>query len=143
MGRRISVKIVLAGGCFDILHLGHIIFLEKAKKLGDKLVVLLESDKKVKFLKGVNRPIHTQKERYKILKALKFVDNVIMLPFMETEREYDLMIKKIKPDIIAVTKGYGNIKHHKRSAKLTGAKLKYVTRFIGKHSSSRILDLKS
>lgn len=133
-------KVVLVGGCFDILHPGHVIFLEKAKKAGDKLVILLESDKKVKMLKGANRPVHTQKQRAKILKALKYVDMVVNLPFIEDEREYDQIIKKIKPDIIAATSGLGDTKHLERSAKLVGAKLKYVTGILGNHSSSRIVN---
>lgn len=130
--------IVLAGGCFDVLHPGHITFLEKAKKTGDKLIVLLESDEKVRILKGVNRPVHTQKERARILSALTAVDQIISLPFMKTDQEYDELVKKIKPDIIAVTlKALGN--HHKRIAKLVGAKLKYVA-VIDKYSTSKILN---
>lgn len=131
---------VLAGGCFDVLHPGHVIFLEKAKKMGDRLIVLLESDQRVKILKGDNRPVHTQKERAKILSALKAVDQVISLPFMDNEAQYDRLIAKIKPDIIAVTDGYGNVKHHKRVADKIGAKLKYVTKVIGNYSSSRLLE---
>ncbi|MEK7617106.1 MAG: adenylyltransferase/cytidyltransferase family protein [Patescibacteria group bacterium] len=134
-----SKKVVLVGGCFDVLHPGHVIFLEKAKKAGDKLVVLLESDEKVKKLKGVKRPVHNQDERVQVLLALKSVDEVIKLPFIETEREYDEIIKKIKPDIIATAKGYENSHHHERSAKKVGAKIKYVTKIIGNHSTSRIL----
>lgn len=132
-------KIVLAGGCFDVLHPGHVVFLEKAKKAGDLLVVLLESDEKIKKIKGVNRPVHTQKERAQVLSALRFVDYVVMLPFMVMEQDYDQIISKIKPDIIALTKGYANANHHERSAKQVGAKLKYITKIIGDHSTSRIL----
>src|SRR5690242_1743275 len=81
-------KTVLVGGCFDILHLGHITFLEKAKKMGDRLVVLLESDQKTKLLKGPKRPVHSQKDRAKVLSALRFVDFVIMLPFLKKEQDY-------------------------------------------------------
>lgn len=130
---------VLAGGCFDVLHPGHVIFLEKAKKRGDRLIVLLESDQKVKILKGDNRPVHTQKERAKILSALTAVDQVISLPFMDNEAQYDRLIAKIKPDIIAVTDGYDNVKHHQRVADKIGAKLKYVTKVIGNYSSTGIL----
>ena len=140
-------KIVLVGGCFDVLHPGHVIFLEKAKKCGDKLIVLLESDEKVKKLKGlpagrqgVKRPVHNQDERAQVLLALKSVDEVIKLPFIEAEEDYDEIIRKIKPDIIAAAKGYKNSHHHKRSAKKIGAKIKYVTKIIGNHSTSRILD---
>lgn len=134
------MKKVLVGGCFDVLHPGHIIFLEKAKKLGDKLIVLLESDEKVKKLKGSNRPVHTQKDRAKILKALRFVSQVINLPFIQDEKGYDLIIKKIRPNIIAATKGYGDTSNHKRAARLVGAKLVYVTNVYGSYSSSRILN---
>ncbi len=132
--------VVLVGGCFDILHPGHIIFLQKAKKAGDKLVVLLESDEKIKKLKGTSRPVHNQKERSLVLKALRFVDEVVLLPNIQTEEEYDEIIKKIKPDIIAATYGDSQNQYKKRSAKLVGAKLKLVTKLIGNYSSSKILD---
>lgn len=133
-------KIVLVGGCFDVLHPGHVIFLEKAKRAGDSLVVLLESDKKVRQLKGPGRPVHNQKMRSKMLSALRAVDRVISLPFIEKARQYDEIIAGIKPHVIALTTGYGGDRYHKRSAKLAGAKIKYVTKMIGNHSTSRILN---
>ncbi|MBI2020497.1 adenylyltransferase/cytidyltransferase family protein [Candidatus Daviesbacteria bacterium] len=132
-------KVVLVGGCFDILHPGHIIFLEKAKAAGDSLVVLLESDQKVKELKGQGRPIHTQKERAKLLQALRSVDQVVMLPYLDNEEDYDEIVAKIKPHIIAATYGDTNIHHYQRAAKLIDAKLRYVTKMVGNYSSSRIL----
>lgn len=134
-------KIVLVGGCFDILHPGHIIFLKKAKQAGDFLVVLLESDQRVRELKGEGRPIHSQKERATVLKAIKFIDNVVMLPYMKNDQEYDLLIKKMKPDIIATTLGDKNIHHYQRSAKKAGAQLKFVTKFIKGYSTTKILDV--
>ncbi len=134
-----SGKVVLVGGCFDVIHPGHVIFLEKAKKAGDRLIVLLESDERVRKLKGINRPVNNQKERAKVLLALKSVDRVILLPNMETEEQYDAVVKKIKPDIIAATLGEKNAEHHVRAAKLVGAKIKYVTKMIGNYSTSRIL----
>lgn len=133
-------KVVLVGGCFDILHPGHIIFLQKAKRTGDRLIVLLESDEKIRKLKGNKRPIHTQKERELILKALKAIDLVIPLPYMKTDQEYEVLIKKIKPDVIAATYGAQDNYHKERIAKLVGAKLKYVTNMIEDHSTSKILN---
>ncbi len=130
---------VLAGGCFDVLHPGHIVFLEKAKKAGDYLVVLLESDKKIRKLKGKGRPVHSQKERAEILSALKSVDSVVCLPYMENDFKYDEIILKINPDIIAATHGDEEIEHKKRAAKKAGAKLIFVTKMIGHHSTSKIL----
>ncbi len=135
--------IVLAGGCFDVLHPGHIVFLEKAKEAGDILIVLLESDQNVKKLKGSNRPFHSQKMRAKVLSALEAVDYVLTLPSITSKQIYDQIAESIKPDIIAVTRGYANIDFHKKAAKMTGAKLKYVTSMIGNHSTSRILGHKN
>ena len=131
--------VVLVGGCFDVLHPGHIIFLEKAKKAGDRLIVLLESDEKIKKIKGVNRPVHNQKERVLVLEALKFVDKVIQLPYLENEKDYDEIVEKINPDIIATTSADPQIHHKKRTARLVGAKLKYVTKRIGNYSTSKLL----
>ena len=132
--------IVLVGGCFDILHPGHVTFLEKAKKVGDCLFVLLESDQKVRRLKGVNRPVHTQSERAKVLSALCAVDHIVMLPYMELDKEYDELVGKIGPDIIAATFKDVNISKHRRAAKKVGAKLKFVTKMISDHSTSRVLN---
>lgn len=137
--KKAGKSIVLVGGCFDVLHPGHIIFLQKAKKWGDILVVLLENDQRVQDLKGVSRPVHNQKQRALVLSALRFVDVVIMLPFMDKEAQYLRVIGRAKPDIVAVTSGDPSNIHKKRVAKKVGAKLKYVTRMIGNHSTSRIL----
>lgn len=137
--QRKSGEIVLVGGCFDVLHPGHVIFLEKAKQEGDLLIVLLESDEKIKLLKGIDRPVHAQIDRAKILSALQSVDYVVLLPFMETDLAYDTLVRQIKPDIIAVTEGE-EYQHQERAAKLTGAELKFVTKIIGNYSTSRILN---
>lgn len=131
-------KVVLAGGCFDVLHPGHVIFLEKAKRTGDILVILLESDQKVKELKGTNRPVYAQKDRAKVLSSLKTVDYIVMLPYMKFEREYDELIERIRPDVIAATSKDESF-HHRRSAKSVKAKFKVVVDVIGDYSTSRIL----
>ena len=130
--------VVLVGGCFDILHPGHIIFLEKAKKLADKLIVLLESDEKVRKLKGSKRPINPQKDRAKVLLALKSVDQVINLPFMDKSIQYDRLISRIKPDIIATTTGSPDYHYKERAAKLVGAKLKTISE-VKNYSTSKIV----
>src|SRR4030066_2117530 len=101
--RKSEGRIVLIGGCFDILHIGHVRFLSEAKGMGDYLVVLLESDEKVKELKGKNRPVFIQKERAEVLSALGSVDLIVLLPMMENDSDYLNLVMKIKPDIIAVT----------------------------------------
>lgn len=137
--RKSKKKIVLVGGCFDVLHPGHVGFLAKAKKIGDILIVLLESDQSVRALKGQDRPVHDQKMRAKVLSALAVVDCVLLLPAQTSEQIYDQVVDLIKPDIIAVTRGYANIKYHRRAADKIGAELKFVTGMIGNFSTSRIL----
>jgi len=90
-------KVVFTNGCFDILHYGHLVYLEKCKRLGDILVVGLNSDKSVKSLKGKYRPIKKQKERAAILSALWFVDYVIIF----SENTPKRLIESITPDILA------------------------------------------
>lgn len=122
-------KKVLCGGCFDILHIGHINFLGKARGLGNYLIILLESDENIRKLKGKNRPFHNAKERLKILKSLKFVDKVIVLPENPNDKTYIDIIKKIGPDVIAVTEGDPIINIKKNQAKLVGAKFAIVKKY--------------
>ncbi len=91
--------IVFTNGCFDILHRGHIEYLEQSRKLGNKLIVGLNSDASVKRLKGDSRPINNEQDRRRALEALRCVDEVHIFDY---NTPYDL-IKNIKPDII--TKG--------------------------------------
>jgi rfaE bifunctional protein nucleotidyltransferase chain/domain len=134
-------SVVLVGGCFDILHLGHITFLKKAKNLGEKLVVLLESDQNIQKNKGNNRPINNQENRAKILESLRMVDQVVKLPEMKTDQDYLKIIKKIKPTIIAVTQNDHNLINKENQAKLVGAKLVEVTELIPHQSTSRIIEI--
>ncbi len=134
-------KIVLTGGCFDILHIGHVRFLSEAKRMGDYLVVLLESDKRVKKLKGKNRPVFIQKERAEMLSALGSVDLVVLLPPIEKDSDYLNLVMKIKPDIIAVTENDPLIEKKRSQAKEAGGKLKIIslTRTFSTSKLARIL----
>lgn len=117
------MKKVLVGGCFDILHFGHITFLKQAKMLGDSLIVALESDGNVKRVKGDMRPIHTQEQRKTMLEALSFVDEVIALPPMNIDQEYVTFVQKIQPAVIAVTEGDPILEKKRQQANLVGANL--------------------
>jgi rfaE bifunctional protein nucleotidyltransferase chain/domain len=112
-------KIVLVGGCFDIFHYGHLHFLKEAKKLGDHLIVLLESDIRIKKLKGASRPIHNQLQRKEMLESLKFVDEVIILKDEMTDIDYEDVVTKTSPQIIAIAKGSKTKTH----AEKVGAKV--------------------
>lgn len=89
-------RIVFTNGCFDILHVGHIQLLEKAKSFGDVLIVGLNSDNSVKRIKGEERPINPEEDRARILGALEIVDYIIIF----NENSPLETIKKIRPDIL-------------------------------------------
>ena len=94
--RQENKKIVFTNGCFDILHLGHVDYLSKAKDLGDCLIVGINSDSSVRRLKGKTRPIQDEESRKKIMASLSFVDFVVMF---NEDTPYNL-IKKVQPDVL-------------------------------------------
>jgi len=96
MLRKNGKKVVFTNGCFDILHAGHVHYLEQAKELGDELVVGLNSDSSVKTLKGPNRPINNLEERAKVLSSLKCVDRIVSF----ADETPIKLIKEIKPDVL-------------------------------------------
>ena len=95
--KRSGESITLANGCFDLLHVGHIRYLQAAKELGGKLVVAVNSDSSVRTLKGESRPIMPEHERAEILAALASVDAVVIF----SEPDVRALIREIQPDIQA------------------------------------------
>ena len=91
--------VVTTNGCFDILHVGHVRYLEKTKTFGDYLIVLLNSDKSVRSIKGPTRPINCEEDRAEILSALKCVDYVVLFD----EDSPRNLLDEMKPDVY--TKG--------------------------------------
>ena len=88
--------IVFTNGCFDILHVGHIDYLSKAKKMGDVLVIGLNSDSSIRRLKGRSRPINKEEDRAMVLSALWFVDFVTIF----NEDTPEKLVRSIGPDIM-------------------------------------------
>ena len=95
-------KVVFTNGCFDILHLGHVKYLQKAKALGDVLIVGVNSNESVSRLKGPERPVNDQYDRAYLLASLEVVDYVVIF---EEDTPYEL-IKRVKPDILVKGKDY-------------------------------------
>ena len=131
-------KIVLVGGCFDLIHFGHLQFLKKAKAFGDYLVIMLESDEFIRRHKK-REPIHNQKQRAEILLSLKFVDQVINLPYLSCYDDYLKVVESIKPQIIAITHLDPQKTNKEKQAKTVGAKVKTVTARINYLSTSKII----
>lgn len=91
-----GLKIVFTNGCFDIIHRGHVDYLQKAASFGDRLIVGLNSDASVKRLKGPERPVQQEEDRKAILASLRFVDLVIIFD-EDTPLE---LIKSVEPEIL-------------------------------------------
>lgn len=89
-------RVVFTNGTFDILHLGHVTYLQKARAAGDVLVVGVNSDRSVRTYKGPERPINPEQDRLRVLSALECVDRVILF----SEPTPLKLIKKIRPDVL-------------------------------------------
>lgn len=94
--RRQGKKIVFTNGCFDILHAGHVMYLDQAKRFGDFLVLGLNSDESVRKIKGPERPINILKDRATVLSGLSSVDAVVVF---EEETPHQLIVK-VRPDVL-------------------------------------------
>jgi rfaE bifunctional protein nucleotidyltransferase chain/domain len=90
-------QVTLANGCFDLLHVGHVRYLQAAKELGGRLIVAINSDDSVRLLKGPSRPLTPEKERAEIVSALAMVDAVVIFP----ENDVRALIREIRPDVQA------------------------------------------
>ena len=125
-------KIVWVNGCFDVIHIGHIKMLEHARSLGNFLVVGIDSDSRVKELKGDSRPINTQDDRSELLRALRFVDDVVIFDSDESLRNN---ISKCGASLIVVGEEY-------RNKGVIGSEIAEVSYFkrIEGYSSTSIID---
>lgn len=135
----------LVTGVFDLLHSGHLIFLQKAKQkmrqLGGYLLVGLESDFRVKRLKGNDRPINNQQVRKKELADLGLVDLVFLLPdeFGQEQVRADLL-KLIKPTLLLVSSSTPNINKKVQMIEKVGGKLKIICDHYPQYSTTNIIN---
>ena len=126
-------KIIWVNGCFDILHRGHIEMFKYAKSLGDRLIVGLDSDEKVRKDKGGDRPINKLEDRMVVLDAIKYID--IVLDFNSTD-ELEYLIKDIKPDIMIIGSDW---KDKKIIGEKYAGKVEFFDR-IEDYSTTKILE---
>ena len=127
--------IVTTNGCFDILHVGHVRYLEETKKFGDVLIVALNSDASVRRLKGEGRPINNENDRAEVLNALKSVDYVVLFD----EDSPMQLLAEIKPDVH--TKGADYTVETLPEAKVileNGGRLEFIKFVEGKSTTSTI-----
>ncbi len=123
---------VWVNGCFDILHPGHIELFKVAKSLGDRLIVGVDEDHKVKNDKGIDRPINTLSFRKTMLESIKYID--IVLPF-GSRQELEDLIELYSPDILLVG---GDWKNGDVVGKEFAKKVKFFNR-VGNYSTTNII----
>lgn len=129
-------KVVFTNGCFDLLHLGHVDYLEKARGLGDKLVIGLNTDSSVSRFKGPERPLQDQNSRARVLAALQFVDLVV---FFDEDTPQSL-ISELVPNVLV--KGSDYLAENIVGAdvvKKQGGEVKTID-FVPGYSTTRIVE---
>lgn len=94
-----SPTTVFINGCFDILHPGHIKLFESARSFGDHVIVAIDSDRRVREMKGPSRPIKSEYQRKTVLASIRYIDEVHVF---DTKEKLEALVKKIKPDIMVV-----------------------------------------
>ena len=131
-------RIVFTNGCFDLLHVGHVRYLNAAKQLGDILVIGLNSDASVRQLKGADRPINPEADRAEILAALTVVDHVVIFAEMRVAR----LITILQPDLYVKGGDYSvhSLDHSEVDAlKSVGAEINILPLVPGR-STSRLIE---
>jgi len=135
-------RVVLTNGCFDLLHTGHVYFLSEAAKLGEALVIALNSDASVRALKGPTRPVQSAAERAYLLGKLIFVDTVLIFDTPRLTAE----ITALKPDAYAKAGDYtlGTLNLAERNAlEAAGAKIHFLSFLEGYSTTSLIAKIKA
>ena len=134
--KSIGLKIVFTNGCFDILHLGHIDYLSKARDLGDKLIIGLNSDESVKRIKGKSRPIQDENSRAFILAAFGVVDAVILF---DEDTPYNI-ISKLLPNVLVKGSDYALNEIVGANLVIASGGIVETINFVDGYSSSSIIN---
>jgi rfaE bifunctional protein nucleotidyltransferase chain/domain len=129
-------SVVFTNGCFDLVHYGHISYLEKAKELGDILVIGVNTDESVRKLKGPHRPIVKEYDRARLLAAFGFVDAITLFGD-ETPKE---LIEECLPSVLVKGSDYEIADIVGAEAVIKGGGLVKTLDFISGYSSSSIID---
>ena len=129
------MKIIWVNGCFDVLHRGHIELFKYAKTLGDRLIVGIDTDSRVKKAKGNTRPFNNLQDRVCVLDSIKYIDEIISF---DSDEELESQVEHYSPDIMVVgSDWYGKKVIGQQHSK----EVKYFSR-IGDYSTTNILEKK-
>ncbi|MBI5390066.1 adenylyltransferase/cytidyltransferase family protein [Candidatus Woesearchaeota archaeon] len=133
--RKQGKKIVTCNGCFDLLHRGHVYFLQEAKKQGDVLIVGMNTDGVVRASKGDGRPVYAQEDRAAIVAALGCVDYVVIIDGKEIATP---LVEAIKPDVHVNGSEYGEHCVEAEAVRKNGGRL-YIVQRDPKHATTTTL----
>jgi D-beta-D-heptose 7-phosphate kinase/D-beta-D-heptose 1-phosphate adenosyltransferase len=134
--RRTNQRVVFTNGCFDLLHVGHVVLFEQCHKLGDKVIVAINSDSSVRKLKGNSRPIVSERDRARILAALSATDAIVIFD----EPTPLALVLKIRPDVLVKGGDYSEASIvGAKEVKSFGGRVEVVATVQG-FSTSGILD---
>jgi len=134
-------KLVLTNGCFDLLHVGHVRYLQAARALGDALAVAINGDDSVRVLKGAGRPVNTESDRAEIVAALECVDYAVLFPEVRVTR----LIGKVRPSIYVKGGDYTPASLHPEelaALKKIGAEIRILPFEAGRSTSGLIEKMK-
>lgn len=135
-------RLVVVTGVFDLLHIGHLRFLEGARRLGDRLIVGVESDERVRGWKGPGRPIQTEDDRMALLTALRVVDETFLIAGERVDPEYYAhLLKPLGARYIAVTADDPYLEAKRDAMRAVGVDLRVVTPRIENYSTSHLITL--
>jgi cytidyltransferase-like protein len=135
-------RLVIATGVFDLLHVGHLRFLEAARRLGTHLVVGVESDERVRQWKGPHRPILAQEDRCELLRALRCVDDVFVIGGDRVDPAYYAdLLAPLGASYLAVTSDDPFLEAKRSAMRAVGVELRVVTPRIENYSTTRLIEL--
>jgi len=138
--RQLKQVIVLATGVFDLFHVEHQQFLTKAKQVGDFLIVGIESDQRVRQLKGLNRPKQPQNQRLQQVLDHFSVDTAFILPsHFSSPKDHSSLIQSISPHILAVSSHSPHLQKKREILSKHGGRVEVVHHFNPKISTTRLL----
>ena len=131
-------KLVLTNGCFDLLHVGHVRYLQAARALGDALAVAINGDESVRALKGEGRPLNSATDRAEVIAALECVDHVVIFP----EVRATALLEKVRPSLYVKGGDYTRESLHaeeRAALEKSGAEIRILP-FEKGHSTSRLIE---
>lgn len=134
--------LVVVTGVFDLLHIGHLRFLEAARQLGDALIVGVEDDARVRRWKGPERPIMSQDDRCELLAALRVVDRVFLISGERVDPDYYVdVLRPLAPRYLAVTSDDPFLTEKREAMARIGVEVRVVTPRIENYSTTRLIRL--